>query len=66
MTKEELEAQWWLLWNANNAIMHRHWNYDGPKSFTKRQKRNHWYKSRSIQLSLSRIRKYIDNLPSSE
>ena len=66
MTKEELEAQWWLLWNANSAIMHRHWTYYGPKSFTKRQKRNHWNKSVSIQRSLSSIRRHIDKLPSSE
>ena len=66
MTKEELEAEWQLLWNANNAIMYRHWNITGPREFTKRQKRNHWLKSRSIQMSLSLIRKEIDRLPSSE
>ena len=66
MTKEELEAEWFLLSTANNAIMHRHWNITGPKEYTKRQKRNNWLKSISIQRSLSRIREEINKLPSSE
>ena len=67
MTKEELEAEWQLLWNAATSIQHRHWNFtSGPKEYTRRQKRNNWKKSISIQRSLSRIKTEIDKLPSSE
>jgi hypothetical protein len=66
MTKEELEAEWQLLWNAATSIQHRHWPTTGPKTYTRRQKRNNWLKSVSIQRSLSRIKTEIDKLPSSE
>ena len=66
MTKEELEAEWQLLWNAATSIQTRHWNTRGPKEYTKRQKRNNWLKSVSIQRSLSRIKTEINKLPSSE